>query len=1385
MAIFTAIGVAIAGALFGGSALAATLIGGALAYGAQLAISYLTRPKKRKYTAVQGETQFGGDVPVGTIYGTSKVRGHRLGYFKYGSGNKFNAEVFVLANGWCDGLEPEVYFYGKKYALIERAVTGNEVKHYETAEFGNNLSFRFYDGRPGQTAASKLVADTANLGQKWKATSACTGLTYVVVEREWDDRFDKGRPDFDFVLRGLREYDPRKDSTVAGGSGPHRLNDPATWEHTLNPALHRLNYQLGLRGLISGRTLIGEGKSMGQLDLGSYIAAMNVCDTLRTDGKKRYQCSLYVSAEDDHTEILKEFDDAMAGYGLNRRGLSGVIPGAPQIPVLEITADDIPVERAQEVQRRKSAFDLYNHLSGQFTSKESQWQPESLKPIYVNADVAADGRARQTSNDFLQVTDPVLAQYLLTIRYRQNRKAGSATIPVSRRVGLAVQEGEWVTFDGLEWLVTGWQCDEQFRFTLTLSETGADIYDDAAIDPGPIVIPPTDPVNPSLLSTVAGFDAQVGMINGGQDFETPALKFIWTPPGDPSITAVRFFYMIDGEPTVYSDQSTEPERGEYTTTKDIQSGKVYVARATITTRPDRLKTYTPWVTTANPTGFLKAILDAAITELKLADRAVSALKIKLATIVAEVIAPAAIEADKIASNAVTELKIAATAVSTAKIQVEAITNSLLGPNAVTATKIIDGAVGESKIAALAISTAKLQLLAVTASILAANSVTTVKIADDSITSPKIVAGAITAGKIAAGSIVAADIAAGTITGDRIAANTITTTQLLVTDLTNLVNESTFESGALGNGWTTPDTAHVSIITTSISSYGPKALRFLTGATANYTQAKSLQVSPGTPLLLKFAGSKSGGTPDVNLRCFIRFADRDNTSLGTGGADLELNAATSGEQNLVATGVAPANTVSATVVILPVSTQGGTGDWRAHFVGVYRRANAELIVDGAITTDKLLANAVTASKIAALTITASQIAAGTITGSKIAAGTITGSLIQGATITGDKLVVNSITAREMILTDYTNLAIEPYFENAGVTWTLNAGATILDDSAIAPPGQRYSLTITGAAGIKASNQNFASVTPGANLTLVAMASRAGSGADLQARVRFTNEVGTFVGTSSITFSGSQTANTWIRQTAAVVVPAGAAKAQVDWSLPAATASFWRAGYASLFRAANGELIVDGAITALKVEAGAITGVKIAAGAITSDKIVAGAITALKIAAGTITADRLILNGITTDRIQPNAVISFEYEETAGYGSGSTIVVADTGSGSTYRILCQIDIVNDSGSPIFLSFFRLVSASNTGSEGGDKYVFGEIRCRRTSDNFIFASDTPKNVQDMTVNNSFTTSNDTAPLSFQDLTAPTGAYSYVIECSADAHNTTGQVRARAQISAIWWKR
>lgn len=601
MPIFTAIGTAISAALFAGSALATSLISAGLSLAAKLALSYLMRPKKKAYAAVQGEVQLGGSVPAQAVYGKAKTRGHRIYSAHWGSGNRYRAEVLVLSNGWCDGLDPEIIFYGQKYVLTPQAAAGGELARYFVTGFSDKIDIRFYDGRPGQAADAALVAATALAGNPWPATAKATGLCYVIVTADYDAAlFDKGVPEYEFVLRGLREYDPRYDSTVPGGSGAQRLASPSTWVWTQNPAIHRINYLLGLKGVLSGRTLIGVGMDVSQIDIASHMAAATVCDTTRTIGARTiptYSASLIAQGDDDHIEILAELEDAMAGYSANMNGLSGVIPGAPQIVSATLTADDIRIDDVLDVTYRRSGQESVNILSGQFTSPEALWAPVSLATVTASADVTADGRKRPASNDFLQVTDPDIGQYLLNIRYRQNRKAGKASVPVSRRFGAKTGLGDWISWNGKTWLVSGRSFDERMRFRLDLAETGADIYSEAGITPGPVALPAVAPANPSVLSNIAGFAAEAGMIAGSAGNQQPSLRFTWTPPGDPTMTQVRVSYRVAGGADEFEAISTAPESGELITAANVLSGVTYEARATVTTVPDRLKTFTSWVTT--------------------------------------------------------------------------------------------------------------------------------------------------------------------------------------------------------------------------------------------------------------------------------------------------------------------------------------------------------------------------------------------------------------------------------------------------------------------------------------------------------------------------------------------------------------------------------------------------------------------------------------------------------------------------------------------------------------------------------------------------------------------------------------------------------------------
>lgn len=88
-----------------------------------------------------------------------------------------------------------------------------------------------------------------------------------------------------------------------------------------------------------------------------------------------------------------------------------------------------------------------------------------------------------------------------------------------------------------------------------------------------------------------------------------------------------------------------------------------------------------------------------------------------------------------------------------------------------------------------------------------------------------------------------------------------------------------------------------------------------------------------------------------------------------------------------------------------------GEWRGRNLSIRRRNTGNLIVDGAITSDKVAANAVTADKIAANQITATHIVVGSLTGDRLAANSITSDKVQAGAITANHIDSRGLTIKD--------------------------------------------------------------------------------------------------------------------------------------------------------------------------------------------------------------------------------------------------------------------------------------------------------------------------------------------------------------------------------------
>ena len=172
---------------------------------------------------------------------------------------------------------------------------------------------------------------------KWNGSARLTGCAYLRLRFKLTGNGKKAESPFvggistrlTIIGRGAKLYDPRRDSTVPGGSGPMRWNDQSTWRYRTddgvvigeNLALQILRVVLGwrIRNPITGewRLATGSGVPGRRIGLQSFQIAANLCDELvnRSAGgqEPRYHGAGVVSEGDDPKTVLDMLCAACCG----------------------------------------------------------------------------------------------------------------------------------------------------------------------------------------------------------------------------------------------------------------------------------------------------------------------------------------------------------------------------------------------------------------------------------------------------------------------------------------------------------------------------------------------------------------------------------------------------------------------------------------------------------------------------------------------------------------------------------------------------------------------------------------------------------------------------------------------------------------------------------------------------------------------------------------------------------------------------------------------------------------------------------------------------------------------------------------------------------------
>lgn len=199
---------------------------------------------------------------------------------------------------------------------------------------------------------------TVNGGATWGAAQRLTGCTTMKVRVKRSDNSRTSQSPFGtgiggqwrVIGNGMPVYDPARDSTVPGGSGPQRANDCSTWawevsgvERGRNPALQLLSILLGWK--INGVGSVGFGYPPDTFNLAGWAQAAARCDeavALAGGGsQRRYETGGSFTDGDGPLAVISKYEDAVNGEFTDHGGQFNLRVAVNDLtPTFTLTDDD-------------------------------------------------------------------------------------------------------------------------------------------------------------------------------------------------------------------------------------------------------------------------------------------------------------------------------------------------------------------------------------------------------------------------------------------------------------------------------------------------------------------------------------------------------------------------------------------------------------------------------------------------------------------------------------------------------------------------------------------------------------------------------------------------------------------------------------------------------------------------------------------------------------------------------------------------------------------------------------------------------------------------------------------------------------------------------------
>lgn len=629
MAIFTAIAGAIsAAAAWIGTlgAIGSFLLKTAVGIGLNLLASAIAGKPSHPGFSIRGTLQTGGALPRSFIMGRTATAGSLVWANTWGEAwktpNAYLTQVIAISDMPCQSLD-ELWVNGEKVTIAGDPKFGDVgvVQYRKDGE--DHMWVRFFDGT--QTSADPtLVNKASNSQRQWPSTRVGRGICYVVVTCKVAEGLFSGIPTFKFAVTGMKLYDPSRDSTVAGGSGPHRYNDPSTWggdgDHL--PAVQIYNLMRGIT--YNGSWFYGlQNMPAARIPTAPWITQIEKCragDTYRSGGE--------ITIDAPITAAIEALLSACQGRVTETGGVYSLYLGEPDAPVALFHDDHILSTEGQSFTPFFGLADTINGIVAKYPSPSDGWGEKSAPPLYrTDLEAMAGGRRLMADVSLTFVPYPEQVQRLMRSALFEGQRARRHTITLPPEFwAYAVPGAVFSWTSPRNGYVQKW-----FRVDGVIDKANLDIVIDITeVDPADFdwnpatdYTPPVDgafgPMRPPSQPLIGWQVFPATISHGGK--EMPSIRVSY--PGNlEDVRAIRVQVRLDATDGVMFDG--EVPYGDYATNDNPSSVVLqgtflpdtdYEVRGKLVPYGDRFTDWTEWLSVKTPNVWISDIYPVDIDRL--------------------------------------------------------------------------------------------------------------------------------------------------------------------------------------------------------------------------------------------------------------------------------------------------------------------------------------------------------------------------------------------------------------------------------------------------------------------------------------------------------------------------------------------------------------------------------------------------------------------------------------------------------------------------------------------------------------------------------------------------------------------------------------------------